>query len=287
LLAKAFERDENRSMQPLGEWSSASDAFFKTRSIFAFDLDETLTTHGQLSPRVLEALSSLQKAKIRTVIVTGRPAGWADALIKLLPLDAVLAESGACIFRKMPGSAQTAPEVLFWSESGYQSERKGPVGSQDPRFAKIFQNARARFPRIRVAADQFGRLYDFAIDFAEFVSPPLSFAEADEIRKIYENEGATAKVSSIHVNGWFGAFSKFMALEHLTEKIWKKNIRESLVYFGDSPNDASLFEKVDLSVGVQNIQDFASLKFTRPKFITDSREGDGVAEAIQHFLARK
>jgi HAD superfamily hydrolase (TIGR01484 family) len=266
-------------------WDKKSDPHFLERSVFCFDLDETLTIHGKLSPIVLDSLLALQEKNIKTVIVSGRPAGWADALIKLLPVDAMISESGACIFRQDRNSKGKAPEILFADNSGYQASMTTQLGSKDPRFQEIFQEAKKLFPKLRIAADQFGRLFDFAIDFAEFIQPPLSFLEADKIRLIYEKHGATAKVSSIHVNGWYGSFSKFTALEHLVNKIWKMNLQRNVVYFGDSPNDGALFEKVDLSIGVRNIEDFSKLNFVRPKFISRGREGDGVAESIRHYLS--
>lgn len=274
-------------MLDVAKWSPASDQAFSKRSIFCFDLDETLTIHGKLSPLVLESLISLQKNKIKTVIVTGRPAGWADALFKLLPVDGIIAESGACVFHRDLTAKTAAAQIEFWSASGYLKKKPAIAASMDSRFQKIFSEAQKLFPRVQIAADQFGRLYDFAIDFAEFISPPLSFNEAEEIRQIYANHGATAKVSSIHVNGWYGDFSKFSALEFLVNKIWKLDLQNNVVYFGDSPNDASLFEKVSLSIGVRNIEDFESLEFVRPTFISLGREGEGVAESIRHFLAQK
>ena len=62
-------------------------------------------------------------------------------------------------------------------------------------------------PKARVSADQFCRVHDLAIDFCEDI-PPLSPAAVEKIVHIFEKHGAQAKVSSIHVNGWFGDYNK-------------------------------------------------------------------------------
>ena len=62
-------------------------------------------------------------------------------------------------------------------------------------------------PGAAVASDQPYRLADLAIDFCEDV-PPLPRTDIDRIVAIFERHGAKAKVSSIHVNGWFGSYDK-------------------------------------------------------------------------------
>ena len=58
-----------------------------------------------------------------------------------------------------------------------------------------------------IASDQPYRLADLAIDFCEDV-PPLPRADVERIVAIFKRHGAKAKVSSIHVNGWFGDYDK-------------------------------------------------------------------------------
>ena len=65
----------------------------------------------------------------------------------------------------------------------------------------------AGVPGCAVAADQAYREADLAIDFCEDV-PPLPMSSAHAIQAIFEAAGATAKISSIHVNGWFGNYDK-------------------------------------------------------------------------------
>ena len=65
----------------------------------------------------------------------------------------------------------------------------------------------AAVPGSALASDQQYRETDLAIDYCEDV-PALPRADIDRIVAIMQAEGMTAKVSSIHVNGWFGAYDK-------------------------------------------------------------------------------
>ena len=59
-------------------------------------------------------------------------------------------------------------------------------------------------PGCAVASDQHYRESDLAIDYCEDV-PRLSAQNVARIVALMQAEGLTAKVSSIHVNGWFGS----------------------------------------------------------------------------------
>jgi HAD superfamily hydrolase (TIGR01484 family) len=270
------------------KWSSKTDSHYFKRDIIAFDLDDTLTTHGVVPSSVIEAFERLQKNKIKVVIVTGRPAGWADALIKLLPLDGVVCENGAALFFWTQGfrnkNKTTEPLKLFWDTTQSTYTTTAPRGL-DPRLTQIREKVLLKFKRVKVASDQFARLYDLAIDFAEEVKPPLSFAEAQKIHQVFADLGAEAKVSSIHVNGWFGSFSKQSGLRTLVETHWKKSLTNNVIYVGDSPNDSSLFETVGCSVGVANIKEFLGVvPMTAPLFVTEKKCSLGALEVIQKLI---
>ena len=47
------------------------------------DIDDTLTTHGQLPAAAYDALERLAAAGISVVPITGRPAGWCDMIARL------------------------------------------------------------------------------------------------------------------------------------------------------------------------------------------------------------
>ena len=75
------------------------------------------------------------------------------------------------------------------------------------RLAAIGERILRAVPGCALASDQLYREADLAIDFCEDV-PPLPRDAVDRIVALMDAEGMTAKVSSIHVNGWFGAYDK-------------------------------------------------------------------------------
>ncbi len=142
-------------------------------------------------------------------------------------------------------------------------------------------------PGCRVSKDQFARIYDVAIDFNE--DPPyLGFEAADQIQAIAQSLGAVAKVSSIHVNAWFGDYNKLdMTRLFLKEVLGEPDddaIRDKVIFFGDSPNDEPMFAFFPTSCGVANIRPFAEKMTCLPAFVTAEESGRGFAEAIQHLL---
>ncbi len=271
-------------MKNISEWTPANDPSFFDKDILAFDLDDTLTQNLVLNIETMTLLEEAQKNGLKTVLVTGRPFGWADALVRLLPFSAAIAENGAIIFEKIDASSENV-DCWFWTAAkGYSKdlvpqERMGELHSLRTEVLKMF-------PRVKIASDQAARIYDVAFDFAERVHPKLSFKQAQEIADYCEAKGFTAKVSSIHVNVWRGMFSKREALEFLIEGIWEKNLQNNVLYVGDSPNDAPLFAAVDASVGVSNIRSFLDegLNFPLPKYVTNSSYGKGASEVIRHKL---
>ena len=275
-------------LRPLNEWSVASDASFSRRNVVAFDLDDTLTTRGELHSSTLRALEEVGERGWTRVLVTGRSAGWVDAILKLLPFDGIVGENGALLAywpqRRAGRKAREEPSKRYWTPQGYAAQP--PTGLQD-RFANATREILRHVPRARVASDQAFRLYDLAIDFAEEVDPPLGLEDARRIHSVFESLGAVAKISSIHVNGWWGAFSKSDGLRELLENTWGGSLKDDLVYVGDSPNDGPLFECTGLSVGVANVREFVGkTEFTLPRFVTRGEGGEGARELLARLEAR-
>ena len=78
--------------------------------------------------------------------------------------------------------------------------------SENPKLGPADEALR-RVPGCIVAADQPYRELDLAIDFAEDTGP-LDDAAIDAIVAVFVDHGAHAKVSNIHVNGWYGDYDK-------------------------------------------------------------------------------
>jgi hydroxymethylpyrimidine pyrophosphatase-like HAD family hydrolase len=107
---------------------------------------------------------------------------------------------------------------------------------------------------------------------------------------MFEAAGARAKVSSIHVNGWFGEWDKLSMTRALFARVFGADLdaaRQTVVFSGDSPNDAPMFAYFPNAVGVANVLDFAGELEAEPAFVTPSRGGAGFVELAGHLLAHR
>ena len=120
--------------------------------------------------------------------------------------------------------------------------------------------------------------------------PALGEADVDRIVACFEEAGATCKVSSIHVNGWFGTFDKLEGCRHLLREVFDEDldeVRSAYAFFGDSANDEPMFGFFPLSVGVANVRHFLHRMQAHPRWVTEGEGGHGFAEGIDAILARR
>jgi HAD superfamily hydrolase (TIGR01484 family) len=241
------------------------------------DIDDTITTEGVLTAAAYRALEQLHQAGYLVIPVTGRPAGWCDHIARMWPVDAVVGENGAFFFR-YDRQAKTMHQH-FWA-------RPEELRRNRQRLDEIEKEVLASVPGAALASDQAYRVADLAIDFCEDV-PPLPESDIDRIVAVFERAGAQAKVSSIHVNGWFGEYNKLSMAKTLLADVfglgWDE-AKTAVIYAGDSPNDEPMFAAFPLSVGVANIQAFAHRLKNKPAYITDGHSGDGFAELAAFLL---
>ncbi|MDP6319737.1 MAG: HAD family hydrolase, partial [SAR324 cluster bacterium] len=137
-----------------------------------------------------------------------------------------------------------------------------------------------------VASDQAFREADLAIDFCEDI-PALSQSAIDQIVNIFEQAGAIAKVSSIHVNGWFGNYDKLSMTRILFAECFQTDMdlaQDQIVFCGDSPNDEPMFGFFENSVGVANVLDFVDTMEQQPCWITKNRTASGFVELSEVIL---
>lgn len=237
------------------------------------DIDDTITTKGKLPAESYMAMWNLYKAGYGVIPVTGRPAGWCDLIIREWPVKAVVGENGAFVNYFEGGHLKTFIHPSVASTDVHEKLRV------------IKEAVLKAVPGCRVAKDQFSRIYDLAIDFNE--DPPyLGFEAAEKIKNICVSMGAQAKVSSIHVNVWFGKYDKLTMTELFMKEVLKEdNIKDKILFFGDSPNDEPMFTYFPNSCAVANIKPFVDKIYHLPTFVTQHESGEGFAEAIDHLLA--
>lgn len=239
------------------------------------DIDDTLTHEGRLVPGALIALQRARDAGLKVVPVTGRPGGWVDHIARMWPVDGVVGENGG---------------LWYWMGDG-KLERRFLQGAAERaenqrRLTQLAADILAAVPGTALASDQPYRELDLAVDFCEDV-PPLGDDAIDAIVRCFEQAGATCKVSSIHVNGWFGDFDKLAGIRALHRDRWRAEIDPARwAFFGDSANDEPMFAAFPLSVGVANVREFLPRMQQGPTWITQGEGGHGFVEAMDHLLAR-
>jgi HAD superfamily hydrolase (TIGR01484 family) len=263
-------------MQPFSQCPAADLASIKA---VLTDIDDTLTTDGRLPAEAYGALEKLHRAGLIVIPVTGRPAGWCDLIARLWPVDGVVGENGALYFRCEPGRGMTRVYVKPKKDRRRDRERLAELG------AWIL----SAVPGARIAADQLYRESDLAIDFAED-GPRLSADHIDRIVGCFESAGATAKVSSIHVNGWYGNYDKLGMSSRLLADVFGLNSEANnaeILFAGDSPNDGPMFRFFANSVAVANFKDFAVRSEAQPRWITEAPGGVGFAELANTILAAR
>jgi hydroxymethylpyrimidine pyrophosphatase-like HAD family hydrolase len=144
-------------------------------------------------------------------------------------------------------------------------------------------------PGSAIASDQPYRAADLAIDFCEDVAP-LPHEEILHIVRIFQAHGARAKVSSIHVNGWFGDYDKLTTSRQMMSELFGVDLgksRDRYVFSGDSPNDSPMFGYFPNGVGVANVRDFAADMDHLPRWITTAHSGAGFVELAKALLAAR
>jgi HAD superfamily hydrolase (TIGR01484 family) len=239
------------------------------------DIDDTLTSEGKLTSQAYGALERLHEAGKIVVPVTGRPAGWCDHIARLWPVDAVVGENGAFYF--------------FFADGRLQRRYVEPAQARREKRARLEQLAGEIVRQVTgcaLASDQAYRETDLAIDYCEDV-PKLPLQDAERIAALMRAAGLTAKISSIHVNGWFGDYDKLSMARTLFAERFAVDLQAanaSVVYVGDSPNDSPMFGFFERSVGVANVQRFVGRLAAQPKFVTQASAGAGFAELAAHLL---
>jgi len=244
------------------------------------DIDDTLTTDGRLTATAYAAMERLQRVGLPVIPITGRPAGWCDHIARMWPVAAVVGENGAFYFCYDHGQRVMG--------RAYVDEPAVRIRNRE-RLVAIGQEIVKAVPGCAIAADQAYRETDLAIDYCEDVAR-LPREAVDRIVALMQGHGLTAKVSSIHVNGWFGAYDKLAMTKRLMREAFSTDLdaaRAGYVFAGDSPNDAPMFAYFPHAVGVANVRDFAGRLAHEPKYVTRAASGAGFCEIVDCLLAAR
>ena len=260
-------------MKPIGLWPA--DARRRLVGVFT-DIDDTLTTDGAATGDAVEAMAALRQAGLHVIAITGRPVGWSEPFARQWPVDAIVAENGAvALIHQQSGVVQKL----------YQQEEL-VRHSNYARMQNVAKRIVAEVRGASISRDSNGRETDIAIDHSEFTSlPPAAIAR---VVQLMQEEGLSATVSSIHINGWLGDHDKLAGACWIVREMFGRELDAEIdrwVYVGDSTNDVLMFEHFPHSVGVANIRRFEAELSHPPRYMTQGERGAGFAEVAQAILA--
>ena len=276
-------------MQPLSHWPTETRASIQG---ILTDIDDTLTTDGAITPDALQALGALKASGLHVIPITGRPVGWSEPFAATWPVDAIVAENGAVALQR---SAEVFDQKSLLPNHS-KREQLSKIYQQDAatraanyaNMQQVLAQIEREVPGARRATDSPGRETDIAIDHSEFTHLPQD--AIDHAVRIMRDAGMNATVSSIHINGWFGAHNKLEGARWIVRELFGRDLDAEIdrwVYVGDSTNDQVMFEHFPHSVGVANIARFVPQLTHRPRFVTQGERGAGFAEVARAVLAAR
>lgn len=237
------------------------------RALFT-DLDGTLTTNAKLEAKTFAALERLAE-KMPVVLVTGRPAGWGQAIASLWNVTAVVTENGGVSFANGKKVYGVPPATLpDWRR----------------RMRAAATEAMDAVPGARMSSDSKYREVDAAIDWNEEVK--IDPVDADQIVTLLRDRGFKATRSSVHVNFGPPQFDKLTACKKVVEKVLDgdPNTLSDYVFVGDALNDAPMFAGFEKTVGVANIDKWWDQLDAKPTYLCQHSGGAGVRELIDHLM---
>lgn len=235
----------------------------KPKLVFS-DFDGTLTHGHELRPNFFSLLDQCHRLKAPLIITTGRSLSWGHFFLTHLPLKWAILEGGG---------------VVVHAPSWDRLEEFNLVSDDElKRLEEMSKRLLSTFSGLKLSIDSFGRRSDRAIE--HFASE----TQKKEVETFLNENGLHYSCSNVHLNFWCGEVSKFKAIEFVLEKFHSSITLDQIVFFGDSLNDQSVFEKVPHTVGVANIKKYLPQMKFHPQTVLEGPENescDGVCNYLR------
>ena len=245
--------------------AKASPDCWKNVHLIATDMDGTLTREGKFTAQLLQSLEKIAQTQIDIIIVTGRSAGWVEAVAHYLPIQGAIAENGGLFYDNQSLTSQLLPKI-------------NDIDLHRQKLAQTFQLLQSKFPHLKESTDNRFRLTDWTFDIAE-----LTTKELELIDNICQQEGWSFTYSTVQCHIKPLEQDKAIALESVLSQYFPHLKSTQVVTVGDSPNDVSLFDanKFPLSVGVANVLHYREQLQHQPIYITKKAEVEGFNELVE------
>ena len=246
----------------------SSPSVFSDVRLIATDMDGTLTDHGQFTPSLLQALTTLAEANRSTMIVTGRSAGWVQGIVAYLPVVGAIAENGGVYISK-----DTWDPILLVNLPDITEHRHA--------LATLFNQLQTTFSELQPSADNHFRLTDWTFDIGN-----LSPSDLDHMAQVCEMAGWGFTYSTVQCHIRPASQDKGVGLQRVLHQTFPQLSPRQVVTVGDSPNDEGLFDNhlFPLSVGVANVRHYWDRLQHLPTLITQASEVRGFQELVHAIL---
>jgi hydroxymethylpyrimidine pyrophosphatase-like HAD family hydrolase len=237
--------------------------------LIASDVDGTLTHSDHLTPKLLEAITQLNQANLPLLLVTGRSAGWVDALRNYLPVVGAIAENGG-VFCPQDGPYQLLGDFP-------------PLSTHRQHLADAFSQLQQRYPQLKASTDNAFRLTDWTFDVEG-----LSEGDLGAITLQCQAWGWSFTYSTVQCHIKPQSQNKASGIQQVLAQYFPTIHPTQVLTIGDSPNDQAMFnpEIFPVSVGVANILKYADRLQYRPKYVTTRAEVDGFCEMVNCLLTQ-
>jgi len=255
-------------VEPLQAWNWEEAGAI---ALVATDMDGTLTQQGKFTVSLLQTLKTLANADIPVLIVTGRSAGWVEAVAHYLPVVGAIAENGGVFFH----TPDVPPDLLVPITN---------LANHRLRLGEMFSLLQERFPHLQEASDNRFRLTDWTFDVSGLNDEALAWI-GDRCQQ--EGWGFTYSTVQCHIK--LPQQEKAVALQAVLETYFPHLPLSQVVTVGDSPNDESLFNPAifPYSVGVANVQHYCDRLTYAPLFITPEAEVEGFCNLADYLFASR
>lgn len=254
------------SFTPISE--AVAKTHLKNSQFIATDMDGTLTKNGKFTSNLFLALEKLAAAKIQVLVITGRSAGWVQAIKNYLPVVGAIAENGG-LFHPTHGQG---PKLLTSLPN---------INLHRQNLAEVFQYLKSQFPQIAESVDNQFRLTDWTFDIQD-----LSLSELKKMAALCQTKGYGFTYSTMQCHIKPLQQDKATGLLQVLSEDFPDLTTETIITVGDSPNDETLFDrsKFPWSVGVANVLEYADKLNYQPVYVTSKEEAEGFCELAELLL---
>lgn len=251
-------------LQPL-EQAIASQNWQKKIRLIATDVDGTLTQQGKFTPNLIQSLEKLAQAGIQVILVTGRSAGWVQAIKTYLPVEGAIAENGG----------------LFYSRDHDIPLFLTPISDltlHRQHLSEIFQFLKTQYPKITESNDNCFRLTDWTFDVQGLSLSDLKILTNLCLKQAW---GFTYSTVQCHIKPQ--KQDKSTGLLQVISQYFPQLSTDEIITVGDSPNDETLFNSQHFphSVGVANILHYRAQLAHQPTYVTTKEEVAGFCQLTQ------